>query len=52
MMGVGSEIDGRTCISYNWTATSLNELKAILSTEEGQNEMVDILNKQVEENVK
>ena len=52
MMGVGSEIDGQIIISYNWTATSLNELEAILDSEKGKKEMIDLLNKQVDEKIK
>lgn len=48
MMGVTTEIEGRFCeILYNWFAASLNELKAMIDTEDVQNEIVKILQEQV-----
>ena len=49
MMGVTTEIEGEFCeIIYNWFASSMDELKAMIDTEEAQNKIVDILVKQVE----
>ena len=49
MMGVTTEIEGEFCeIIYNWFASSMDELKAMINTEEAQNEIVGILVKQVE----
>jgi len=48
MMGVTAEIEGQFCeILYNWFAASMNELKAIIDTEDVQDEIVKILQEQV-----
>lgn len=48
MMGVTTEIEGEFCeIIYNWFA-SMDELKAMIDTEEAQNEIVKILQEQVD----
>ena len=49
MMGVTTEIEGEFCeIIYNWYASSMDELKTMIDTEDAQNEIVEILVKQVE----
>jgi hypothetical protein len=49
MMGVTAEIECQFCeILYNWFASSMDELKAMIDTEEAQNEIVKILQEQVD----
>ena len=52
MFGISTEIEGKTAeIVYGWFAPSLKELKDILESEKCQNEIIDMLAKQIDEKV-